>query len=83
MRMDHSGINILTRNEDVTHQECTSSLGMHILTGNAHSLYRVVSEQDQPGRDPCSYAHLHHKVVNEVYKSYCQIPIQPFWIDHP
>ena len=33
----------LTVNRDVPHRECTSSPGMHILTGNAHSLYMVVS----------------------------------------
>ena len=31
----------LTGNRDVTHQKCTSSPRMHILTGNAPSLYRV------------------------------------------
>ena len=34
----------LTRKEDVPHRECTSSPRMHILTGNAHSLYRVGQE---------------------------------------
>ena len=33
-------MHILT-GKDVPHQECTSSSGMHILTANAHSLYRV------------------------------------------
>ena len=32
---------MLTGNGDVPHRECTSSPGMHNLTGNAHSLYRV------------------------------------------
>ena len=46
VRMNHNGINILTGNGDVTHRECTSSLGMGMcLSGNAHSLYRVLSEQ--------------------------------------
>ena len=31
----------LTGNGDVPHRECTSAPGMHILTGNAHGLYRV------------------------------------------
>ena len=31
----------LAGNGDVTHWECTFSPGMHILTWNAHSLYRV------------------------------------------
>ena len=31
----------LMGNGDVPHRESTSSPGMHILTGNAHSLYRV------------------------------------------
>ena len=35
-------MNILAGNGDVTHWECTSSLGMHILTRNVHSLYRVI-----------------------------------------
>ena len=29
-------------NRDVPHRECTSSPEMHIITGNAHSLYRVL-----------------------------------------
>ena len=29
MRINHNGINIFTGNGDVTHQECTSSPGMH------------------------------------------------------
>ena len=33
----------LTGNGNVTHWGCTSSLGMHILTENAHTLYRVKS----------------------------------------
>ena len=33
---------ILTGNGHTTHRECTSSLGMHILTRNAHSLCRVL-----------------------------------------
>ena len=32
----------LTGIGDVPHGECTSSPGMHILIGNAHSLYRVI-----------------------------------------
>ena len=33
--------------------------------------------------NPCSYEHVEHNVANEVYKSYCQIPIRSFWTDHP
>ena len=45
--MNHNGINILTRNGDVPHRECTSSPGMQKLTENAHSLYRVCSQKSR------------------------------------
>ena len=44
--MNHNGINILTGNGDVPQREYTSSPGMHILTGNAHSLYRVTQASE-------------------------------------
>ena len=34
-------MHIFTRNAR-SHRECTSAPGMHVLTGNAHSLYRVL-----------------------------------------
>ena len=34
-------MHILTGNGNVPHRECTSSSGMHIIAGNAHSLHRV------------------------------------------
>ena len=32
------------REWDVPHRQCTSSPGMHTLTGNTHSLYKVERE---------------------------------------
>ena len=37
------GMHILIGSGDVTHPQCTSSLGMYIITGNAHSLYEVLT----------------------------------------
>ena len=43
MRMNHNGINILTGNGDMPHQEWRcASLGMHILNKNAQNLHRVI-----------------------------------------
>ena len=52
-------MHILTGNEDVPHREWGyASPGMHILTGNAYSLYRVESnlEELEPVKNNRTYS---------------------------